>query len=215
MPKERNPRATRHLPSVQLSKRRYAVQENTVEPVAIGEAADVPGDEILKLMVSPNPATSHVLSKKEKQNLRHEAFLQKFGQANSPYSKSHNRRLKRKAKEQIAGGLLQMQTAIAALEDDDRMKEPTEVDQSAGNPDGLKAKRNTKRGMIGEGKGSTLSKSQRKRALELERLRHPLILQNPEFSSSPFETIRTHAQNTLLQHQVPKLVMDAQDRKLF
>jgi hypothetical protein len=41
-PKERNPRATRHLPSVQLSKRRYAVQENTVEPVAIGEAADVP-----------------------------------------------------------------------------------------------------------------------------------------------------------------------------
>lgn len=59
-----------------------------------------------------------------------------------------------------------MQTAIAALEeDDDRTKQPVEVDQSAGNSDGLKAKRNTKRGMIGEGKASTLSKSQRKRAL--------------------------------------------------
>ena len=58
-----------------------------------------------------------------------------------------------------------MQTAIAALEeDDDRTKQPVEVDQSAGNSDGLKAKRNTKR-MIGEGKASTLSKSQRKRAL--------------------------------------------------
>ncbi|EDR15640.1 uncharacterized protein LACBIDRAFT_300761 [Laccaria bicolor S238N-H82] len=207
MPKERPSRATRHQPSVQLSKRKYAVQENAVKPVTVGTAADVPGDEILQLMVSPDPATSQVLSKKDKQNLRREAFLQKFGQANSPYSKSHNRRLKRKAKEQIAGGLSQMQTAIAALEkDDDPTKQPTEVDQSAGGP---KAKRNTKRSMIGEGKGSTLSKSQRKRALELERLRHPLILQNPEFSSSPFETIRIHAQNTLLQHQVPELNVDA------
>jgi len=41
-PKERPPRATRHQPSVQLSKRKYAVQENAVEPVAVGTAADVP-----------------------------------------------------------------------------------------------------------------------------------------------------------------------------
>ena len=41
-PKERPPRATRHQPSVQLGKRKYAVQENTVESVAIGAAADVP-----------------------------------------------------------------------------------------------------------------------------------------------------------------------------
>ena len=34
---------------------------------------------------------------------------------------------------------------------------------------------------------------------ELERLRHPLILQNPEFSANPFQTIRIHAQNTLLK----------------
>lgn len=40
-PKERPSRATRHQPSVQLSKRKYAVQENTVEPVAIGAATDV------------------------------------------------------------------------------------------------------------------------------------------------------------------------------
>ena len=33
---------------------------------------------------------------------------------------------------------------------------------------------------------------------ELERLRHPLILANPDFTSNPFQTIRTHAQNTLI-----------------
>ena len=37
-----------------------------------------------------------------------------------------------------------------------------------------------------------------------ERLRVPMILSNPEFSSNPFETIRKHAQNTLLKHEVPK-----------
>jgi hypothetical protein len=41
-PKERPSRATRHQPSVQLSKRKYAVQENAVEPVAVGTATDVP-----------------------------------------------------------------------------------------------------------------------------------------------------------------------------
>jgi ribosome biogenesis protein SLX9 len=35
---------------------------------------------------------------------------------------------------------------------------------------------------------------------ELERFRHPLILQNPEFSANPFETIQIHAKNTLLKH---------------
>lgn len=28
-----------------------------------------------------------------------------------------------------------------------------------------------------------------------------MILSNPAFASNPFETIRTHAQNTLLKHE--------------
>jgi len=55
-------------------------------------------------------------------------------------------------------------------------------------------------GQIGEGKQAPLRNSQRKRALQTERLRIPLILSNPEYAANPFKTIRTHAQNTLIKH---------------
>jgi len=58
----------------------------------------------------------------------------------------------------------------------------------------------TRPGQIGEGKGTPLTKSQRRRALKVERFRQPLIRSNPEFASNPFETIRTHARNTLVPH---------------
>lgn len=89
----------------------------------------------------------------------------------------------------------------------------------------LKPKPRLEPGQIGEGKHTTLSKFQRKQALcvftlfafhlshiftmlshnrKTERLRIPRILSNSEFSSDPFETIRKHAQNTLIKHEVPK-----------
>jgi len=95
----------------------------------------------------------------------------------------------------------------------------------------------TRPGQIGEGKGTPLTTSQRRRALydiyllivghrapatdvmtfffdffffktpllrrKAERFRQPLIRSNPEFASNPFETIRTHAQNTLIPHRLP------------
>jgi hypothetical protein len=36
-----------------------------------------------------------------------------------------------------------------------------------------------------------------------ERFRQPLIRSNPEFAGNPFETIRTHARNTLIPHHLP------------
>jgi hypothetical protein len=36
-----------------------------------------------------------------------------------------------------------------------------------------------------------------------ERFRQPLIRSNPEFAANPFETIRTHARNTLVPHHRP------------
>lgn len=73
--------------------------------------------------------------------------------------------MKRKAKEQIAGGLSDMQTALNALDD----SIPIVVQQStSSNEDATadpKPKAAIKPGMIGEGKKATLSKSQRKRAL--------------------------------------------------
>ncbi|KAJ7103413.1 ribosome biogenesis protein SLX9-domain-containing protein [Mycena belliarum] len=139
------------------------------------------------------------LKKKEKQQLKREALLQRLESNHSPYSKSHARREKRKAKEQLGSGLDSMQLALATVEDDgaDAPQEPISEDADA-EPKQKKAK--PKPGQIGEGKGATLSKAQRQRALRMEKLRHPLILANSEFASNPFQTIRTHAQNTLLPH---------------
>ena len=88
----------------------------------------------------------------------------------SPYSKSHNRRLKRKAKEQLAGGLGDMHVAIGALEDDnltigDHDQQSVEANAKNFVPKEIKLKPKVKPGQIGEGKGAPLNKSQRKRAL--------------------------------------------------
>ena len=83
----------------------------------------------------------------------------------SPYSKSHERRVKRKAREQVAGGLTEMHAAIAALEDLDGPANQTTIgDTSAPNEDTTEVPK-AKSGQIGEGKSATLSKAQRKRAL--------------------------------------------------
>jgi len=136
-------------------------------------------------------------SKKAKQFEKREAFLQKFSLSSIQGSKSHQKRMKRKAKEQLTGGLSDLQTALVTLEKDVlAQQEPlTTISTSQ---DEAKAEPAARPGTIGKGLASTLSKAQRKRVLELERLRHPLILTNSEFSANPFQTIRTHAQNTLL-----------------
>ena len=172
-------------------------------------------------------------SKKAKQIEKRELFLQsmsdilfllislnppsEFSLSANQGSKSHQRRMKRKAREELTGGLSDLQSALANLEKDvQEQQEPLTTINAAeeAKPDFAA----TKSGTIGKSGQSTLSKAQRKRALlvqlklalslhltfssELERFRHPLILSNPEFSTNPFQTIRTHAQNTLLTHNV-------------
>ena len=142
-----------------------------------------------------------------------------------PYSKSHDRRLRRKAKEQIIGGNLKdLQTAIAALDDsyDKAPEGHAPADDVTPSPNTSIPKCHPKPGKIGEGKKNPFSKLQRKQALYglipsfpwwlglaflgnsvLEQLRQPLVLSNPEFSSNPFQTLRTHAQNTLSKYHPP------------
>ncbi|KAJ3001549.1 hypothetical protein NUW54_g6352 [Trametes sanguinea] len=75
------------------------------------------------------------------------------------------RTLKRKAKEQVAGGLGDIKAAISALEEDipvavqNSVAAATEADASK------PAKPKPKPGQIGEGKGAPLNKNQRKKAL--------------------------------------------------
>lgn len=91
------------------------------------------------------------------------------------YSKSHNRRMKRKAKEQIANGMSDIQSVLATLEDplDATTEAPaqkssnknameTEEDGSSAQSKPTASSKSLK---IGEGKAAPLSKSQRKRAL--------------------------------------------------
>ncbi|KAJ7361623.1 ribosome biogenesis protein SLX9-domain-containing protein [Mycena albidolilacea] len=200
MPKDRRKRVGGHEPSVKLVKRQFAVQDNAVEHVDIGGALEQSAVELLADSQDPQD-TAPVLKKKEKQQLKREALLERLESSHSPYSKSHSRRLKRKAKEQLAGGDLDaIQMALAAVDDDAEAPEllPPDDSMTEDAPQPKQKKQKPKPGQIGEGKSAPLSKAQRKRALEMEKLRHPLILANPEFSSNPFETIRIHAQNTLL-----------------
>ncbi|OBZ80039.1 hypothetical protein A0H81_00893 [Grifola frondosa] len=183
MPKDTRRRTGGHEQSIRLSKRQFAVQDNTVEHVNVGEQTSVTGPEILASMAEQEePRTA--MKKKEKQALKHDLFVKRLESARSPYSKSHERRLKRKARNKLP---VELQNAIN-LDDEVTNETP-------------KAK--PKPGQIGEGKGVPLSKAQRKRALQVERMRVPMILSNPEFTLNPFQTIRTHAQNTLLKHQPP------------
>lgn len=173
------------------------MQDNAVAQVESSAHADLSSTEVLQSL-EPEPRV--VLKKKEKQAIKHEMFLKRLESSRSPYSKSHERRLKRKAKEQVAGGMSDMQAAISAV-DDDALARDAQSSEDPSHGHETRPKPKAKPGQIGEGKGAPLSKSQRKRALQLERMRIPPILSNPEFASNPFQTIRTHAQNTLLKHE--------------
>ncbi|GLB36259.1 putative ribosome biogenesis protein SLX9 [Lyophyllum shimeji] len=201
MPKETHRRSGAHEPSVKLRKRKFAVQDNAVEHVKIGDAIEASGTEILESLSASE--VRPVRTKKEKLQQKHEAFLQRLDISHSPYSKSHLRRMKRKAKEQIAGGLDDMQAAIASLDEEIPAAVSQSVKDAAASSSAPPSRAHIKPGMIGEGKKAPLSKSQRKRALQTEQVRHPLILSNPDFKANPFQTIRTHAQNTLVMRQIP------------
>ncbi|PIL31636.1 hypothetical protein GSI_06338 [Ganoderma sinense ZZ0214-1] len=145
------------------------------------------------------------LKKKEKQALKHQQFVERLEQTRSPYSKSHERRLKRRAREQVAGGMSEIKAAISALEDGnpETIQNSVPTDDAGADAASRPQKARPKPGQIGEGKGVPLSKSQRKRTLQVERMRIPMILATPEFAANPFQTIRTHAQNSLLKHEPP------------
>ncbi|KAL6310062.1 ribosome biogenesis protein SLX9-domain-containing protein [Sparassis latifolia] len=202
MPKERRRRIGGHEPSVRLPNRHFAVQENAVEHVDLGAQANASATEIFSSMAEQDAPQTN-MKKKEKQALKHELFLKRLESSRSPYSKSHERRLRRKEKEQVAGGMSDMKAAISAVESiiPDAVVDSTEMPATETAEERPKARKRV--GKIVEGKGLPLSKSQRKRVLQTERLRIPMILSTPEFASNPFQTIRIHAQNTLLKHQPP------------
>ncbi|KAI9445243.1 ribosome biogenesis protein SLX9-domain-containing protein, partial [Lactarius indigo] len=174
---------------------------------------------------SIRPATT--LNKKEKRILKHELFIERLEASRAPYSKSHARRLKRKERERLAGGGMEsLKTALPSITtnvviasgtsksaEEDPNTPPGNAKTTAAASTGPSAESDPKfvsdpeapspparLGQIGKGKGTPLTRSQRRRALKAERFRQPLIRADPAFATNPFGTIRTHAQNTLVAH---------------
>jgi ribosome biogenesis protein SLX9 len=87
----------------------------------------------------------------------------------SPYSKSHHRRLRRKQKNELGSGLADVATALSAVEDQvpEAVKNAVTHEQDAVDVEdvSIPRRRPVPRGQIGEGKGTTLTQAQRKRAL--------------------------------------------------
>jgi len=181
------------VPSVKLAKRQFAIQGG-LQQVDVGSLEDLSAPEILQSMEKQEPRNA--MKKKEKLQLKREVFIEKLQSSQASLSKNQKRRLRRKQKEQIGGSLDSIQAAISALDGDDVAS--GDAEQAVKHPKVI-----PKLGQIGEGKGLPLKQNQRKRALEMARLRVPMILANPEFASNPFQTIRIHAQNTLLKHEHP------------
>jgi len=119
--------------------------------------------------------------------------MQRWNANYSPYSKTHARRMNRKAREQIGGGLSEIQTALGEIDiSTTSINESTETLAPT-----------SKFSMIGKGRKRSLSSSQRKRALKMEQMWYPLILADQDFAANPFQAIRMHAENTLLKHIPP------------
>lgn len=125
-------------------------------------------------------------SKKVKQMERREAFMQsakhtiitssfvltslsllELEPSTRHFSKSHERRMKRKAQEQLAGNMDDLQTALASLDEEIALPESIEKLSSSipKHSEEVKPKASSSIGKIGKGNSSTLSKAQRQRQL--------------------------------------------------
>lgn len=124
-----------------------------------------------------------VVSKKEKSALKHARLLESGSRSlkplrvnlnrspeveasRLPYSKSHAKRLKRKAKEELAGGALSdIQSAIVAMESGEKTLGGGAFAEPPVNESSKAPANRVNPGLIGEGKATPLSQNQRKNAL--------------------------------------------------
>ena len=139
--------------------------------------------EILETLPSTEPGSKPAISKKEKSMFKHARLLEsrstlpkswwmnlnhppEVEASRQPYSKSHARRLKRKAKEELAGGALSdIQLAIAAVESNEKILDEGGFAEPAKTEPSKPPAKKSNTGLIGEGKATPLSQNQRKNAL--------------------------------------------------
>jgi len=174
--------------------------------VDMGSMADASAAEIFSV-IKTSAAKPPQVKKKEKQQMKHRAFLERLQSSQSPYSQSHNRRLKRKEKQQLAAKMDDLNTVLKDLESGvpEESKDIPGVTSSRKREDGAGTDTTSSVKRIGEGKGATLSTAQRKRVLKTEKDRISVIQATKEYAENPFELIRRHAQATLEPHIRPTM----------
>ncbi|KAJ9119817.1 hypothetical protein QFC24_005530 [Naganishia onofrii] len=226
MPKaSKNPRARLHSKAA-ASAKVAKVEATVAEPESIADPETV--------LVSSLPITTGGGKKARyagvESKLPAAALKAQYLQTSlHPYSRSHMRRIKRKAKEDLSGGsLAAVQEALLGTlvtEDEDMAvegQEKEEMDDADYDEVEYQGRRKRKRGkkaaaatgesaqvpvvsnagftMIGEGKGRTLKPKQRQQEILKGRARVGAVIANPIFKSNPFAAIREHAGNTLVKH---------------
>ncbi|TIB06424.1 hypothetical protein E3P96_00468 [Wallemia ichthyophaga] len=114
------------------------------------------------------------------------------------YSKSHQKRMKKKAKQQLNVNLNDLDEG---LHDIDQHTQPTHEESAAANS--AQDKQQQQRKKLEEAANKTsnkpLTQKQKQKALQLETKRLPLILNHPQYSKDPFGTLKQHAENMLNQ----------------
>ncbi|WOO76714.1 uncharacterized protein LOC62_01G000337 [Vanrija pseudolonga] len=187
MPRAERTKATRRHGAAAPLTKRALVADGAVEHVLPGSN---PAAEIPDLAPSKPEPTSKPF---------HGAVL---AGAAAPYSKSHARREKRKAAQQLGSGLgsvaaalfeaageVPVPTAPVATSRGKKRAEVVEV------PPQLRKREAD--GKIGEGSAKTMGERRRRKQISAAAQRIPAVMAHPSFKASPWATIREHAANSL------------------
>jgi len=105
----------------------------------------------------------------------------------APYSKSHAKRLKAKAKESLT----------AALGDMDHVLDAIKAGSSGPSPDKATP-------LSAPGRNVHLTDKQRAKVFETEKSRHSAVLSDPGYQKNPFAAIRKHIQTQTRNSEVSK-----------
>ncbi|CAD6583892.1 MAG: hypothetical protein TREMPRED_003672 [Tremellales sp. Tagirdzhanova-0007] len=201
MPRASRQKAVRrHAAAIQLpSRRSFAVPDHQVIEVM----QPSPTSQVPSRVEDIAPSTSNV----RKAAKPPASFLVPSAPPH-PYSRSHTRRVRRKAREQLAGGQLHSVAAALSevLPDTDppsALKRMTRVEREAKERKLDDARRELSK--IGIGKGRTLTERARRKQIKIQAKRIPAIMQHPEYRKDPWATIRLHASNSVAAKDAPSL----------
>jgi len=171
MPKDKR-RSSGHAPSVKLVHRQFALPEATLGQLPSLEASSTSANTVLHDLSQEDVSET----KKAKRQRKHEQFLDRLQNTKAPYSKSHAKRLKAKAKESLTAALGDMDRVL------DTIKATTSEPSSAEKAKPLNA----------PGRKVHLNDKQRAKVFETEKVRHSTVLSNPSYRKNPFAAVRKH-----------------------